>query len=239
MSKKEKIYGMMNAKTVRVPYTDPEEKKRHDEINASMKGIAQVFKGATDWAFRRYEDTATKILANKPLQKFLPRKDAEDFRSGDLVTIFKNVTDGDVCWQGTVDLDRSAYHHGYQKGMSSTTWSGMFFDQLPVKLERDGKTIFAAMEPFCETGTEGVVWSVHEYGKTGYDGLIVLENGDKLTVYSEVRDGAIEWQGRLDFGPEKLEKIGNWTDVLRCTNHMDTKKWLELSYQNRPVVIIR
>ena len=63
-----------------------------------------------------------------------------------------------------------------------------------------------------------------------------MKPGDKLTVYSNVRDGEIDWQGVLDFGPQEVQKIG-WSEVMRATRHMDTEKWLQLNWENRPIIV--
>lgn len=55
------------------------------------------------------------------------------------------------------------------------------------------KVITGKLDPFFETGTEGVIWSFYEDGKNGYDGLNSLKNGDALKVYSS--DDSILWEG--------------------------------------------
>jgi hypothetical protein len=113
----------------------------------------------------------------------------------------------------------------------------MFGRGLPARMERDGQVFFGALEPFCETGTEGVIWALKEYGSPDYyAGLKLLENGDSLTVYSTVRDGEVEWEGRLDFEREHPRKLG-FMEVMRLVNHMDTQDWLRLSWEHRPVAV--
>lgn len=237
MAKKtpKQIFGMLSTVTVELPYESEAAQKKADKMNEQLKKMGvRTFRAADDWGYRRYEDTATAAL-NK--QKPDPRKGPKVFRSGDLVQVFKTVTDGDVQWQGTIDYDRSDYHHGLQKGLSAEAWGQMFNDTLPSRLERkDGTVLYGSLEPFCETGTEGVIWSVHEYGKAGYEGLHCLKEGDKLVVYNTVRDGDLEWQGTLDFGLEKVAKVG-WSEVMRQTKHIPTDKWLEWSWQSRPVAV--
>ena len=46
-------------------------------------------------------------------------------------------------------------------------------------------TITGVLDAYFETGTEGVIWSVYEDGKTGYDGLNCLHTGDHLTIYDK------------------------------------------------------
>lgn len=215
-----KIHGTLSTKTVELPPKSEAHRLEMEETNRQIAGLGRVYRGGTDWVFQEYGD-----------------KEPVRFQSGDLVKIFKTVTEGDPYWIGTVKLDRSDYHHGLQEGMDKEKWSSMFFKEMPVKLERDGKVIFGAMEPFCETGTEGVIWSVREYGKSGYDGLVTLKDGDKLTVYANVRDGEVEWEGELDFGPDEITKHG-WTEVVREPKHMKTEDWLQLCWESRPAIIV-
>lgn len=58
----------------------------------------------------------------------------------------------------------------------------------------DGK-----LEPFFETGSEGIHWSLYDEKTPGYAGLYPLQNGDYLTVFGP--DGEIVWLGevRLEF----------------------------------------
>lgn len=58
---------------------------------------------------------------------------------------------------------------------------------LPVK---------GALEAFFETGTEGVIWSLFEDEKEGYEGLHCLNDGDILSVWG--KDGKILWQGAVE-----------------------------------------
>lgn len=47
------------------------------------------------------------------------------------------------------------------------------------------------LEAFFETGTEGVHWSVYDPTKKGYEGLIPLNEGDKLII-PDVWEGIIQ-----------------------------------------------
>ena len=57
------------------------------------------------------------------------------------------------------------------------------------------------LEGFFETGTEGVMWAVYEDGKTGYEGLQILEAGDRLQVYDE--NGEVRFDGLIQPDYEK------------------------------------
>jgi hypothetical protein len=63
--------------------------------------------------------------------------------------------------------------------------------------------IIGKLDPFSETGTEGVIWSLHENGKEGYDGLHCLGEGDHLTVYDPVDNTKVVWQGNIDLEYER------------------------------------
>lgn len=220
--------GILAPRYVELPYETAEEKAAADADNKELAAVGwRTCRMAYDWGFVAYDDL-----------KADPRKNAL-FKSGDLVRVFKSVSDGDVLWEGVIDYDCEKYHHGFQKGMPPNEWVGMFYRCWPARLERaDGTVLFGALEAFAETGTEGEIWSVHEYGKQGYDGLNCLRNGDKLTVYTNVRDGEIDWEGPVAFGPEKVERLGPWAgEIMRRTTHMDTMEWLQMSYQHRPVVV--
>lgn len=216
------IFGLLSVRSVELPYETAAEKAKADKMNAELSGLGvHVYRAAYDWGFTE-EGT----------------KDVTLFKSGDLVRVFKSVSEGTVAWQGTVDFSYKKYHHGLQKRLAPEKWASMFYQKLPARLERkDGSVIFGSLEPFSETGTEGTVWCLHEYGKAGYDGLNYLEKGDRLIVYSKVRNGEIDWEGPVDFGPEQVKKIG-WSEVMRETNHMKTEDWLQWSWQKRPVLVI-
>lgn len=220
------IFGMLDVIEVELPFESEEAQKRADAISEELKALGlRAARIVYDWGYR----PVNKALA-------LGYGPSVPFKSGDLVTIFKTVSDGDILWSGTIDLDRREHSCGVQRG--AEIWNSLFDNRLPARLEQNGQTIFGSLYPFCESGTEGIIWAVEEYGKTGYDGLYDLKNGDRLTVYSAVRNGDVEWTGKLDFGPEEVSRH-NRTEVMRKTNHMDTARWLELSWQNRPIVIGR
>ena len=55
------------------------------------------------------------------------------------------------------------------------------------------KKYTGTLDPFFETGTEGVIWSLIQDGKSGYDALIDIEKGDHLKIYG--LDDAVAFDG--------------------------------------------
>jgi hypothetical protein len=64
-------------------------------------------------------------------------------------------------------------------------------------------TIKGKLEPFFETGTEGVVWSVFEDGVQGYDALHCLYQGDYLTIFDPEDPTKVVWEGNIDLEFER------------------------------------
>lgn len=56
--------------------------------------------------------------------------------------------------------------------------------------------VYGRLEPFFETGTEGIVWSVQDPWLPSYDGLWCLRAGDHLRVLGK-------WEGIIDFDYER------------------------------------
>jgi hypothetical protein len=221
------ISGILFPHCVELPYATAKEAEKAKKLNDELAGTGfRTFRAAYDWGYFTFDD-----LEKNPRSKNL-------FKSGDLVKVFKTVSAGDVLWSGQIDYSRKEYHHGIQKGFSVDDWAKMFGLCWPAELDRNGKVLYGSLEIFAETGTEGPIWSVHEYGKSGYDGLNCLEDGDILTVFKNVKDGDVAWEGAVSFGPEKVERLSDkFTEIMRRTLHMPSSEWLDLSYQHCPFII--
>lgn len=228
MSALAKEFGILRLINVELPAKDAADQARMDEMNAQLAGTGfRTARFAYDWGFCAFSE----------LQKE-GRPQVSALKVGDLVQVFKSVSAGAVAWEGEIDFTKNKSPRGVQKGFERKNWALMFYSHFPARLERDGKTIFGALDPFSETGSEGTIWSVSEYGKVGYDGLHHLRNGDKLTVYKSVSAGDVEWEGALAFGPQAVSQVEHGHEVMRETTHVETKKWLEFSFQKRPVAIV-
>lgn len=102
------------------------------------------------------------------------------------------------------------------------------------------------LEPFFETGTEGIVWSVLVDGLLGYDALLPLENGDELVIYGQ--DGTVAWQGVIaleykrrqrpyPMNPQysQQEVLGRWVNGLQ--EGVDPEVWAQAFFQQAPAVV--
>lgn len=111
---------------------------------------------------------------------------------------------------------------------------------------RSAADIRGFLEPFFETGTEGVVWSLQDPGLPGYDGLDPLEDGDELHVLDDT--GGTLWDGivRLDFltgrlprwaGGEPVQQavLGYW--VRGVQEGMDPEAWGRMFFDSRRAVL--
>jgi len=249
------VFGVLSSKDKLIPGRAPS--KRADGYISSEDRYL-------DWG---YDSAKTVMEAHQRAthDKGPAKKESEDLKDGMLLTVFNTISKGDVAWSGVVNLEhKSRYRsypmnpqygqqevfgmwvHGLQDGMDAKEWASMFFNNMPATLERDGKKIHGTLEPFFETGTEGVIWSLSEFGKSGYDGLNCLKKGDKLTVYSKVTDGDIAWQSDLSFetvkdGLKGVKMMGKDTflgeKVDRLPKGISRPKWRDMFFKRQPIKI--
>lgn len=105
------------------------------------------------------------------------------------------------------------------------------------------------LDPFFETGTEGVIWSLYEDGKEGYDGLRPLYNGDYLMVFHP-EDDSLVWEGNINFEYERnfrnyptnpeygqQEVFGFWIHGLQ--ENVSPEDWGTWFFKSYPANLIR
>ncbi|MEK7478571.1 MAG: hypothetical protein AAB626_01440 [Patescibacteria group bacterium] len=74
---------------------------------------------------------------------------------------------------------------------------------------RKVKIIRGVLDPFWESGTEGMIWSIDNgKDKKGYDGLYCIHTGDHLTIYGE--KGEIIFKGKIF-----QDTMAGWTEYPR------------------------
>lgn len=74
------------------------------------------------------------------------------------------------------------------------------------------KKYLGRLDPFFETGTEGIIWSLVENGKSGYDALVIIEKGDYLKIYNP--DDSIAFKGVIRPDPK-----AGWTEFPQNPGH--------------------
>lgn len=67
-------------------------------------------------------------------------------------------------------------------------------------------------ETFFETGTEGIIWSLLEPDKQGYEGLHCLRNGHYLKVFEIDNQAQVVWEGVVDLEYERQKIKSNYSD---------------------------
>lgn len=111
------------------------------------------------------------------------------------------------------------------------------------RVVEDGMNKFEGkLEPFWETGTEGVLWALEDNVNKGYDSLHILKNGDQLTVWDD--DGFALWHGVIDLEYEtrkrpfpmnpqysQQEIFGHWIHGLQ--RDADPETWAKMFFDRR------
>lgn len=114
----------------------------------------------------------------------------------------------------------------------------------PVPIMR----VTGTLDPFFETGTEGVIWSLVVAGMPGYDGLFSLHDGDELVIYNAT--GQAQWRGQVKLEYERRwrpyptnpkhgqqEVLGFWVHGFQAT--LDPEVWAKAFFDRAPAVLWR
>lgn len=164
-------------------------------------------------------------------------------------------------WPEGSNYQGYAFVYGAPENIPADVWLWAVLKNWPVmftpnpRLLADNEAgegellVSGVLEPFFETGTEGVVWSVYDPRKRGYEGLNQLQNGDHLTVYEP--DGVtIRWKGvvRLEYkrnyrpypmNPKygQQEVLGYWVHGLQRT--LEPEAWARMFFDGLPCLLRR
>ncbi|TAL27243.1 MAG: hypothetical protein EPN97_17850 [Alphaproteobacteria bacterium] len=94
---------------------------------------------------------------------------------------------------------------------------------------------------FCETGTEGVIWSLQDEkhispdGKQwSYDGLNCLEDGDFLRVFNDAARKDVLWEGEI-----KLKYPGTLEYNRGVQDGVDERSWAKMFFDEKPAILIK
>ncbi len=95
--------------------------------------------------------------------------------------------------------------------------------------------IKGVLEPFCETGTEGIIWSLQDEkhiapdGSYSYDGLNGLEDGDFLKVFNDAARKKVIWQGeiKLKYPPATQFNRG-------VQDGVNERTWTKMFFDEKP-----
>ena len=112
------------------------------------------------------------------------------------------------------------------------------------------KMVKGNLEAFFETGTEGVIWSLYDDTKEGYEGLNCLDQGDYLTIFDPEDKNKVVWEGNIDLEYERnyhpyplnpqygQQAIGGlWVHGIQRDVEPDT--WGKWFYKQYPAEVIK
>jgi hypothetical protein len=112
------------------------------------------------------------------------------------------------------------------------------------------ETIKGTLEPFFETGTEGIIWSVTDEDYSGYESLHCLCRGDHLAIYDLVNPDSLIWYGNIDFEYERNQRsmphnpghsqqavLGYWVHGLQ--KDVEPEQWATWFREHYPCELIK
>lgn len=119
---------------------------------------------------------------------------------------------------------------------------------MPTDHGRHSIEIEGILEPHVAGPGEPILWSIHEDGRSGPEGVHPFLNGDIVTVHGE--NGAIVWTGTIDLDfdicqapdPEKpmtsrQAVLGRWVHGVQKGE--DPEAWAEMFFESRRATLKR
>jgi hypothetical protein len=102
--------------------------------------------------------------------------------------------------------------------------------------------VYGRLEPFAETGTEGVCWAVSDRRVPGYDGLWILQDLDRLMVLDA--SGLPMWYGpvKLEYkrqrDPQRAQQHvgGFWVHGLHAT--LGAEAWANMFFDQHRAILV-
>lgn len=110
------------------------------------------------------------------------------------------------------------------------------------------KTIKGELEPFWETGTEGVLWALDDKKTKDYQSLHILKNGDYLKVFDS--NNQVHWEGEIQLEYERNYRsfpmnpqygqqalLGCWIHGLQ--NNLEPEFWGKMFFNKMKAELTR
>lgn len=90
-------------------------------------------------------------------------------------------------------------------------------------------TLKGYIDQYFETGCEGIMWYFFQDGKTGYEAIVSIDDGDHLTVFGENGEtlfhGAIDQDWKVGYQPYPLNPKYGQPCALGYWVHWTQKDW--------------
>jgi len=77
---------------------------------------------------------------------------------------------------------------------------------------------------YYETGYEGSIWAFQDEQLAGYPGLHILQNGDKLKMFSKKNPAKVLWEGTLDLSIPQKNFLG-WVVATHLPVGIRRSRW--------------
>lgn len=110
--------------------------------------------------------------------------------------------------------------------------------------KEEGEPLKGVCHFYSETGTEGGLWAFQDSDYMSpqgwsYEGLHILENGDRLTIFSPDNPARIVWSGVISLRPHPLfteSVFGCW--IHADQEGVDRETWATYFFEEYPAELI-